>query len=54
MSLRDPTPGCTESKACNFFDSEGWYEVCLASPAADEGAAAAKDYSEVITTYLKH
>ena len=43
----------TASKACNFFDSDGWYEGCLAGPAADD-AAAAKPYSEVITTFVKH
>src|SRR5882762_3984240 len=43
----------TESKACNFFDSDGWYEGCLAGHAAGEGESAAKAYSEVITTYLK-
>jgi hypothetical protein len=43
----------TESKACNFFDSDGWYEGCLTGPTADEGPAA-KPYSEVITTYVKH
>ncbi len=42
----------TESKACNFFDSDGWYDGCLAGQAADEGPAA-KPYSEVITTYVK-
>jgi hypothetical protein len=42
----------TESKACNFFDSDGWYEGCLASQATDEGPAA-NPYSEVITTYVK-
>jgi hypothetical protein len=42
----------TESKACNFFDSDGWYDGCLASQAADEGPAA-NPYSEVITTYVK-
>lgn len=43
----------TESKACNFFDSDGWYEGCLTGQATDEGSAA-KPYSEVITTYVKH
>jgi hypothetical protein len=42
----------TESKACNFFDSDGWYEGCLASQATDEGPAA-NPYSEVVTTYVK-
>jgi len=42
----------TASKACNFFDSDGWYEGCLAGQAADEGPVA-KHYSEVITTYVK-
>jgi hypothetical protein len=46
------TGSATESKACNFFDSDGWYEGCLAGQAADEGSAA-KPYSEVITTYVK-
>jgi hypothetical protein len=48
-----PEDLATESRICNFFDSDGWYEGCLAGPAADEGPAA-KPYSEVITTYVKH
>jgi hypothetical protein len=48
-----PEDLATESKICNFFDSDGWHEGCLAGPAADEGPAA-KPYSEVITTYVKH
>jgi hypothetical protein len=43
----------TGPQACNFFDSDGWYEGCLAGQSADEGPAA-KPYGEVITTYVKH
>lgn len=40
-------------RPATFFDSDGWYNGCLAGRAADEGTAA-KPYSEVITTYVKH
>ena len=46
------TGSTAEPKTCNFFDSNGWYNGCLAARAADEGPAA-KPYSEVITTYVK-
>ena len=42
-----------EPQTCNFFDSDGWYNGCLAGRAANEGPTA-KPYSEVITTYVKH
>jgi hypothetical protein len=47
------TGSTAEPQTCNFFDSDGWYNGCLAGRAADEGPAA-KPYSEVITTYVKH
>jgi hypothetical protein len=47
------TGSTAEPEACNFFDSDGWYNGCLASRAGDE-VPAAKPYSEVITTYVKH
>jgi len=46
------TSSATEPQACNFFDSDGGYDGCLAAKTADEGSTA-KPYSEVITTYVK-
>jgi hypothetical protein len=46
------TGSTAEPQACNFFDSDGWYNGCLAGRAVDERPAA-KPYSEVITTYVK-